>query len=94
MQTQQRAESGIKERIVGYYGSDWTPEPDELDMDDLRTMAEVGAFHEVDFKDLPEHIRDVVLAENHRMKTGQILTVDEFKKRGGELESQIQPTNK
>lgn len=76
MQSHLRAENGIKERIVGYVGSDWEPELEEVD------FTEMGEeFKQTDFSDLPEYIRDVVDAENHRIKTNELLTVDQYKER-------------
>jgi hypothetical protein len=80
MQSQVRAENGIKERIIGYVGRDWEPEPEELD---VAALAEAG-FKETKFDDLPEDIRDIVLAEHDRLKTGKVQTVESWKKERSE----------
>lgn len=83
MQSQQRAEAGICEIVVGYVGRDWKPEPEDIDM---QAVMELGPAYQIAFDDLPKDIRDIVGAENHRLQTGEVLSVEAFKKRkGGEL---------
>jgi hypothetical protein len=78
MQTQIRAENGVQEKIVGYVGRDWNPDIEDLDISEF---AGVGAFKETDFDDLPSDIQDIVKAEMHRMKTGEVVGVEQFKDR-------------
>ena len=75
MQTQIRLENGVRERIIGYIGSDWEPPMEELDISEFGEQDVTVT----DLKDLPEDIRDIVLAENHRLKTKEVMTVEDFK---------------
>ena len=81
MQSQQRAEAGVKEKIIGYVGYDWEPEPDAVDMLEL---GYVGPASEVKVSELPQDIQDIFHAEMHRLRTGEVMTVETFKRRGGE----------
>jgi len=83
MQMQQRAEAGIKEVILGYVGHE-----DEKDENtDLPTVSEVvggfdaGPVRAMNMEDLPEDVRSVLLAEQHRLKTGKTLKTEVFKTR-------------
>jgi len=81
MQSQQRAENGISEKIIGYVGYEWEPEADEIDM---TLIGEFGPAYTTSVKDLPRDLQDVLAAENHRLKTGEVLTVDAYKRTYGE----------
>jgi hypothetical protein len=77
MQSQLRAENGIKEKVVGYVGYDWEPEADFISPSDFEALNP----RIVKMEELPDDIRDVLLAENHRMATGEVLTVEQDKAR-------------
>ena len=70
-QSQIRAENGITEKIVGYVGSEeeFTDEF-EFDTHNLPTF---------DVDTLPDDLQWTYKAEMHRMRTGEIMTVDQFK---------------
>jgi hypothetical protein len=78
MQSQQRAEAGVREIVVGYVGRNYTPEPEDIDM---QSVMELGPAYEIGFNELPADIKDIVAAENHRMQTGEVLSVESFKKK-------------
>jgi hypothetical protein len=88
MQSQQRAENGVKEVIIGYYGEE-SEQPIELPS--LQSAVSefqdsgIGPMFDVSVEDLPDHVREVFLAEMHRMKTGEVRKATEFKikKEGG-----------
>lgn len=80
MQSQQRAESGVKEIVLGYYGHD-----DEEILPEQTTSEVVGAFDggpvkEMNIDDLPEDVRAIFLAEQHRLKTGECINSSEFRR--------------
>ena len=77
MQTQIRLENGVRERIVGYVGSDWEPPMEELDISEF-SEQDISVTH---IDDLPEDIRDILLAENHRLRTKETITVEEHKQK-------------
>ena len=85
MQAQQRAEAGIKEVVIGYVG-DEVPEEELIDElpDELMTMVASGEAMEVAMRDLPQDVKDILLAEHHRLRTGEVMTVEQFKQKGGE----------
>lgn len=85
MQTQQRIENGVREKIVGYLGdSDWEPDADAIDPSDMAMMAEVGTMMEaVNVDHLPDDIKWIYKAEQHRLKTGEIMTVQTYKEKYG-----------
>jgi hypothetical protein len=82
MQTMARAEAGIREEVIGYYG-----EPD-FENEDGYTQADAGEFIgsfgdagpvvNVKPEDLPEDIREIYLAEMHRLKTGEVRPIKDF----------------
>jgi hypothetical protein len=80
MQMQQRAEAGIKEVILGYVGH----EDDENTTADLPTISEVvggfdaGPVKVMTLEELPDDVRSVFLAEQHRLKTGETIKSKEF----------------
>ena len=80
MQSQQRAENGIKEIVVGYVDED-TIILDDIDTTSIAEFAESGGAYEVAYHDLPPDILDIVRAENHRLATGEVVSVEAFKKR-------------
>jgi hypothetical protein len=88
MQSQQRAENGIKEIIIGYYGheSETSSAPESTVQDAIGAFNEAGAgpVHAVNAEDLPEEIREVYLAEQHRLRTGKFLKASEFRTRKDE----------
>ncbi len=79
MQTQLRAENGIREKIVGYVGYDWEPELDTISPSDFEGLNAKA----VSMKELPDDIRDILLAENYRQETGQTLTLEQDRARRG-----------
>lgn len=80
MQTQQRVENGIREIVLGYYGH----EQEDLGPD--QTLSEVveefamldGPMIETTIEELPDDLRSILLAENHRLKTGETRKASEF----------------
>lgn len=82
MQSQQRAENGIEEIVIGYADQDEF-EPEDLDANDLGIFDSMGTYSEVALHDLPPDIRDILLAENHRMRTGEVIGVQQYKEREG-----------
>jgi hypothetical protein len=84
MQSQQRAENGIKEIVLGYYGhelNEVTP-PEQSIQEAVGQFNEAGAgpIKQVNMEDLPEHLQEILRAEQHRLKTGEIRKSTEFKK--------------
>lgn len=81
MQAQQRVENGVKEIILGYYGHEPDDNVSELD----KTVAEVvgefdgGPIIQTSMDELPDDVRSIFLAEQHRMKTGELRNADEFR---------------
>ena len=81
MQSQQRAENGIKEIVLGYVDDDEVI-LEEIDTAGVAEFAELGqAFEVTSYHDLPEDIRDIVLVENHRLATNEVLSIEAFKER-------------
>ncbi|MGH7744595.1 MAG: hypothetical protein ACREQ5_07235 [Candidatus Dormibacteria bacterium] len=82
MQAQQRAENGVREVILGYYGH---PETWIESSQGTQTVSEIvgdfdgGPIKQVGVADLPPEVLEVYLAEEHRRKTGQILKSTDFK---------------
>jgi hypothetical protein len=82
MQMQQRAEAGIREIVAGYVGHE-----DIETTEDLPTLAEVtggfdaGPVKAMPIEDLPDDVRSVLLAEQHRLKTGKTVKTEVFKTR-------------
>ncbi len=87
MQSQQRAENGIKEIVIGYYGheSETSTAPEQTIQDAVGQFNEAGAgsIQSVNVEDLPESVRDVFLAEQHRLRTGELRKASDFKERKG-----------
>jgi len=81
MQSQQRAENGIEEKIVGYVGYEFEPEVEDIDM---AMIGEFGPAYTTSIKDLPQYIQHILSTEAHRLKTGEVLTVEAFKRTHGE----------
>lgn len=82
MQTQQRAENGIEEIIIGYIGHPPLEQEDELvDLVALGTQfMDSAGIYEMGLDDLPDDIRSVILAERHRKETGAILPSEFYKR--------------
>jgi len=80
MQSQQRAENGIKEIVVGYV-DDETLFLEDIDTKGMAEFAESGSALEVSYHDLPIDILDIVRAENHRLATGEVVSIESFKER-------------
>jgi hypothetical protein len=82
MQTQQRAENGVKEIIVGYIGHPpLMPDEDANDLGeviDAATSAFAGDIRETPLEELPADVRAILLAEKHRNKTGEVVSSDKF----------------
>jgi hypothetical protein len=80
MQSQQRAEAGIREIVVGYIGIDdidATNEP--LDVTSLMgALEDSGRFFETKEKDLPPWLHQVLIAERIRKETGKIVRADKI----------------
>lgn len=82
MQSQQRAENGITEIIIGYVGHDPIQEEQELtSLIDLGTaFMDSAEVQEMKLDELPDDVRSVVLAEKHRKETGAILPSEFYKR--------------
>lgn len=81
MQSQIRAENGIKEIVVGYVGEVTEDQVEELEADEVSSLIQ-GMDNNViqtNAEDLPPEIRDIYLAEMHRLKTGEYKAASEFK---------------
>ena len=77
MQAQQRAENGIEEIVIGYFSDPddanvYVPEFDVSEFDGMITAGSID--------DLPDGVRSVVLAEHHRLSTGEIKMTSEFER--------------
>lgn len=79
MQSQQRAENGVREVILGYYGDDSKPQQ-SYDNDSIATVVGdfEGPVHATNLDDLPPDIRAILLAENHRKQTGETKPYTDF----------------
>jgi hypothetical protein len=75
MQTQQRAENGITEIIIGYVGEEELEQTDEVT--DLTTLSTefmgAGNVFDATLDGLPDDVRSVILAEQHRKESGTVL---------------------
>lgn len=78
MQSQQRAEAGVQEIIIGYVGEDYD-DSEEFDPTELTGFE--GPIYESSMDTLPPDIRDVVEVEMHRMRTGELLSIDQWKQK-------------
>lgn len=87
MQSQQRAENGIEEIIIGYIGHDpLEPEEELTDLVKLGTaFMESGVVSESTLQNLPDDVRSVVLAESHRRATGQVLPSSFYSQKWDEM---------
>jgi hypothetical protein len=80
MQTMMRAEAGIREEVVGYYGGEdfdsdeETPNAGEL----IGSFGDSASVVTAKPEDLPEDIREIYLAEMHRIKTGEVRPIKDF----------------
>lgn len=75
-QTHVRAENGIKEKVIGYLGSE-EEVLDTLEFDS-RLVPKTQA------KDLPENVKWLYYAEIHRLRTGETMTGKAYKEKFGE----------
>lgn len=75
MQSQQRAENGVEEVVIGYF-SDSDDAPAYIPEFDVGEFD--GMVKETAIDDLPDDVRSVVLAEHHRLTTGEIKKTAEF----------------
>lgn len=75
MQSQQRAENGITEIVLGVIGEE--PYEKQEDLTNLAELGEAfmnaGPITEMNLEDLPDDVRSVLLAETHRQQTGAVL---------------------
>lgn len=78
MQSQQRTENGVEEIVIGYFSDPddgvhaYVPEFDVNEFDGMVTASSID--------DLPDSVRSVVLAEHHRLTTGEIKMTSEFER--------------
>ena len=74
------AENGIREIVVGYIGdeAEYKPQLKPVSVSDLQA---VGPGRTMKVSELPEGVRDIYEAEQHRLQTGEVMQVEEFKKR-------------
>ena len=81
MQTQQRAENGITEIVLGIIGE--TPFEQQEELTDLVALGtafmDAGSVSELALNDLPDDVRSVFLAEKHRMESGAVLPSSFYK---------------
>ena len=84
MQSQQRAENGVREVVIGYANGEETE--DSLEDIDFEAVGEIGQASEVQVAQLPEDVRDIYEAEMHRLRTGELYSLEAWnaRKRGGE----------
>lgn len=76
-----RAENGVKERIIGYIGSD-------VEIDTLDTFNfDPNVVPKTSAKELPDDVKWVYFAEMHRLKTGEVLTSQQYKAKYGNVDS-------
>lgn len=76
-----RAENGVKERVIGYLGS-------SVEIDTLDTFNfDPSVVPKVAAKELPDDVKWVYFAEIHRIKTGEVLTSEEYKNKYGNAEA-------
>jgi hypothetical protein len=82
MQSQLRAENGIKEIIVGYFGEkdDLIAISDSKEVADLMSSLDDNAMM-VRPEDLPPEVREIYLAEMHRLETGELRPASDFQTR-------------
>ena len=83
-QSQALAENGVREIVVGIIGHDEEPEVQlgPVPINELATaLGKQGQL--VNEKDLPEDIYWTLQAENHRARTGEIMTVEDYRKKYG-----------
>lgn len=75
MQTQQRAENGVTEIVIGIIGEPAFEEKDEqTDLTALGTaFLDAGPVTNTSIDDLPDDVRSILLAEQHRKVSGVIL---------------------
>ena len=84
MQSQQRAENGIREIVLGYYGDDSHQSKQEYDNDSVGSVisefggSEAGPTYVTNLDDLPPDLRAILLAENHRKQTGETKPYTDF----------------
>jgi hypothetical protein len=83
MQTQQRAENGITEVIIGYVGEEPLDQAGRGDVTNLTELGtqfmDAGTLYQSSLDGLPDDIRSVVLAEAHRQETGTVLPATFYK---------------
>ena len=81
MQSQQRAEGGVKEIILGYIGHEDEDLGDEMH-DDISASDLSEAFDgkakTVTVDQLPDDVREIFLAEQHRKQTGEVKKSTDF----------------
>lgn len=81
MQTQQRAENGVTEIVLGVIGEEPFAQGEEVtDLIELGTaFMDSSTIEEMGLADLPDDVRSVVLAERHRKETGAVLPSSFYK---------------
>lgn len=78
MQSQQRAENGVKEVVLGYIGH--APIEQEIETHSVTDLAAGldGQIITTNASDLPDEMRAMWLADQHFKKTGELKPSDEF----------------
>ncbi len=81
MQSQQRAENGVTEIVLGVIGEEpYEQQQDLTNLVDLGTaFMDSSVISEMGLGDLPDDVRSVVLAERHRKETGAVLPSSFYK---------------
>lgn|GEM_PF-4343067 len=77
MQSQQRAENGVKEIVLGYVGDEPIKEEESQNVSDLASAID-GNVIATNPSDLPDDLRAIWLADQHFKKTGELRSSDEF----------------
>lgn len=70
-QSRLRAENGIKEKIIGFIGSD-------VEFYDTYHFPNIAP---IKVRQLPDDLQWVFWAEQHRMRTGELMTIANYKKK-------------
>ena len=76
MQSQQRAQNGVEEIVIGYFSDNDDLGPDELPEFDVSEFD--GMITETSIDQLPKDIQAIIKAEHHRLTTGEIKKSSEF----------------
>lgn len=80
MQSQQRAENGVKEIVLGYYGHDTEELPAKQTVTEVVGGFDAGPVKQMNLDDLPEEVRSIFLAEQHRLETGEFIPSNVFRR--------------